>query len=256
MLSILQRQKNLKYFGNRYKGALNGKSSPQLKMAVKSFNKVYGIKGGATYSSTTNSKLIAKIKQVQKALYYLGYFKCKKTGVINKNDIAAIKSIQRKYKLPVTGVINTKTWKKIKALYRKKKAKKRYCFQKMNGQLNWKFIDSLGFDKTEFKCHCNGRYCKGYPHAIDPDLIYVLVKLRKKYGTIQITSGLRCKRWNAAQTGSASTSRHMYGKAADFVTPKSKASKQSKINYCYRLKHVKYSYSNNTNMGSAVHVNV
>ena len=256
MLSVKQRQKNLKYFGNRYKGAIDGVNSMALENAVASFNKTYEIKDGHKYTKTTDKKLIAKIKQVQKALYYLGYFKCKKTGVINSNDISAIKSIQSKYKLPVTGIIDGKTWKKIKALYKKKKKLKRYCFQKMNGKLNWKFIDYLGFDKTEFKCHCGGKYCNGYPAAISPQLIYVMVKLRQKYGTIQITSGLRCKRWNALQAGSSSTSKHMQGKAADFVTPKSNASKQSKINYCYRLKHVKYAYSNSKNMGNAVHVNV
>ena len=88
-----------------------------------------------------------------------------------------------------------------------------------------------------------------------------------------ITSGIRCQRWNTI-CGGATFSRHMTGKAIDFVSDKTKTFTQRKklidwyiklygSNYAYQYKYVrtkyrKYTGSNpNCNypeMGSATHI--
>ena len=71
------------------------------------------------------------------------------------------------------------------------------------------------FDRSEFKCKCGGKYCKGYPHEPDERMVRIVNQLRKNLGVpITIVSGLRCKTWNAIQNGHAQ-SQHMYGEAAD-----------------------------------------
>ena len=71
------------------------------------------------------------------------------------------------------------------------------------------------FDRSEFKCKCGGKYCKGYPHEPDERMVRIADQLRKNLGVpITIVSGLRCKTWNAIQNGHAQ-SQHMYGEAAD-----------------------------------------
>lgn len=258
MLSRKQAEINLRFFGYRYRGKKYGIDS-EYKKSLKRFQKTYNLPQTGKLDKRTNDKLVERIKALQTMLYYLGY-DVKVTGVYSSKDRAGVMAIQKKLS-PVSykkykGIIDKSTWSKLKAAYKKKKSKGRYFFQKNSGELNWAVIERHGFKKSEFKCHCGGKYCSGYPHSIDYRLIYTAIKLRRKYGVIQITSGLRCAKWNGLQSGSSSVSTHMQGKAIDFVTPKSKASKSSKIEYCYRLKHVRYSYTNDSNMGDAVHVNV
>lgn len=120
------------------------------------------------------------------------------------------------------------------------------------------------FKITEFRCKCNARYCTGYPAEVSRDLIDNLERIRSKYGApVKITSGLRCKTWNAKQSGSSSASRHMSGKAADFqiagITTTEKTRK-AVIAYCKTLPNHRYTYGNingsHPNMSSSVHTDV
>lgn len=71
------------------------------------------------------------------------------------------------------------------------------------------------FIPEEMKCKCGGRYCAGYPHAIQPLLMQILDRARRWSGhPIVIVSGLRCEDWNRIQKGHV-RSQHMYGEAAD-----------------------------------------
>ena len=71
------------------------------------------------------------------------------------------------------------------------------------------------FDLEEMKCKCNGKYCDGFPHEIQPLLMQILDRARRWSGhPIVIISGLRCKEWNRIQKGVA-TSQHQYGEAVD-----------------------------------------
>lgn len=115
------------------------------------------------------------------------------------------------------------------------------------------------FKLTEFKCHCGGRFCTGYHEYISVDLLKNLEALRTKFGgPINITSGLRCTKWNKLQAGSATHSKHIDGKAADISGPlTSTSTKRAAVKaHWYKLKNSNYSYFGTANMGTSVHVDV
>ena len=130
------------------------------------------------------------------------------------------------------------------------------------------------FKPEEFSCECGGKYCTKFPSLISIRLLKNLQKTRNKLGVpMTITSGLRCQRWNTI-CGGATFSRHMTGKAIDFVSDKTKTYTQRKnlidwyiklygSNYAYQYKYGRtkwrtYTGSNpNCNypeMGSATHI--
>lgn len=115
------------------------------------------------------------------------------------------------------------------------------------------------FALPEFICECGGKYCTGYPAILDKNLIKNIQKWRDSYGSITITSGLRCKVYNSKCVGSSSTSRHMKGKALDFYNKKltgTKSARTSTIKLWYSMANANYAYGNTSNMGNAVHVDV
>lgn len=115
------------------------------------------------------------------------------------------------------------------------------------------------FKLTEFKCHCGGKYCTGYPAELSVQLLKNLEAVRTKYREpVNITSGIRCKKWNALQSGSATQSRHISGKAADItgVFTGTNAKRNLVKAYWYSLKGSNYCYHGTANMGNSVHVDV
>lgn len=71
------------------------------------------------------------------------------------------------------------------------------------------------FTLDEFACNCKGQYCKGYPAAMNQQLLINAEVLRNKYGKMDVTSGLRCKGRNESRDGSVSYSGHLTGDAMD-----------------------------------------
>ena len=114
------------------------------------------------------------------------------------------------------------------------------------------------FKPSEFKCKCGGKYCTGYPAIVSAQLVKNLVYLRKDSNSpITIRSGLRCKTWNKMQSGSASQSRHMSGKAVDIyskVLTNTKAQRDKLVKRWYTFKEANYAYANTPNMGNSVHL--
>ena len=69
------------------------------------------------------------------------------------------------------------------------------------------------FRKAEFKCRCRRADCTA--PGPDPDFLIKLQRLRDLWGKpLVITSGSRCKSWNAKVLGSP-VSQHLLGKAVD-----------------------------------------
>lgn len=120
------------------------------------------------------------------------------------------------------------------------------------------------FDPNEFRCKCGTSNrkasCAGFPAVVNAQLIKNLAYLRESsHAPMTISSGLRCKVWNAKQSGSASQSRHMSGKAADIISSVltcGKAERNALIKRWYSFKKANYAYGNTANMGSAVHLDV
>ena len=98
------------------------------------------------------------------------------------------------------------------------------------------------FTPEEMACKCGGKYCDGFPHAIQPLLMQILDRARRWSGdAIIIVSGLRCPEWNRIQKGVAN-SQHMFGEAADVyfygVSPNAALAwlqSQPDVRYAYRI---------------------
>ena len=118
------------------------------------------------------------------------------------------------------------------------------------------------FKLEEFKCGCGGKYCTGYPVVLNPHLLNNIQTLRNKYGAMTITSGMRDTKHNASLVGSSATSRHLKGKAVDFVCADSKtlAGRKKIMAEFKRLPNFHYTYcnenGNHPNMGNAIHIDV
>ena len=123
------------------------------------------------------------------------------------------------------------------------------------------------FRPEEFKCGCGGRYCTGYPDRMKAKELKHIQTIRDHYGKpITITSGLRCRTFNAQLRGSSPSSRHMTGYALDFYIPGVTGSLEGRkkaIQYIKTLKNHDYTYCdgwdsngsiiNRPNMGNAIH---
>lgn len=106
------------------------------------------------------------------------------------------------------------------------------------------------FTRQEFACKC-GRYCDGYPAAMDENLIRIADAVRAHFGRpALVSSGLRCKRHNEA-VGGVSNSRHLTGKAMDFYIPGVSAG--DLLAYVQQIPGIRYAYAID---GSCVHMDV
>lgn len=75
------------------------------------------------------------------------------------------------------------------------------------------------FNRQEFKCCCEGRYCDGFPAEMNPELVGRLEAVRMVLeNPIIITSGVRCPVRNE-EVGGIPHSRHLVGDAADCYAP-------------------------------------
>lgn len=98
------------------------------------------------------------------------------------------------------------------------------------------------FKYSEFKCHCKGKYCNGYPVPFSYDLAKNLQAIRTHFGKpLIITSPLRCETWNSRQ-GGVKNSKHKKGWACDFYVKGISYNALAKyvktlpyFNYCYRI---------------------
>ena len=197
------------------------------------------------------------VKDRQKYLKELGYYKLKIDGIEGKGTKSAYLTLQKKYfpKSEQDGRYGGNTEKLLINAYRVKK----YCTH---------------FKLEEFKCECGGKYCTKYPDTLSITLLKNLEKVRKKLNTpMTITSGLRCPRWNTI-CGGASFSKHKTGQAIDFVSAKTRTYEQRKSiidwfiklsgsTYAYQYKYGRTKWStykgthpscNYPEMGNAIHI--
>lgn len=179
-------------------------------------------------------------KKIKKYLHELDMFDGKISSYVTPEYTEAVKKVQDKHfkrKADRDGVGGADTLKLVHTLYN--------------------FKDIKHFKPSEFRCNCG--HCTGYPAVVNKQLLKNLDYLREHYGSITITSGVRCKWKNSRLVGSSSTSYHMKGKAADMYNPKLTATYEKRrafIRKWYTFKGAHYAYGNTPNMGNAVHVDV
>ena len=136
----------------------------------------------------------------QRYLKELGYYKGAIDGIVGNLTRNAYLNLQKDYfgrKSDIDGIYGNNTDILLQNVYN--------------------FKDSRYFKVSEFKCHCSGKGCTGYPAVVSKDLIKNMNKMREYYGAITITSGLRCTYWNNRLSGSSKESKHKLGKACDSV---------------------------------------
>ena len=122
------------------------------------------------------------IKQIQCLLYYLGYYNGMLDGIWGEKSQRATIDFQRDFAgLPVDGICGDQTEKALKhsvAYGIGKKSDSTDCTADYTNVQNnntenstdgntgtfWDEIEY--FDRSEFKCKCGGKYCKGYPGKV------------------------------------------------------------------------------------------
>lgn len=175
------------------------------------------------------------------------YFKALGLGEYNK---ATIKALQKKYlrAKDVDGIYGTNTDNLLRHIYNVKTC-------------------APNFKPEEFKCECGGKYCTGYPTFMKRVELRNLQSIRAHYGKpMQITSGMRDRKYNNSLRGSIANSKHLTGYAADFYikgVTDTLAGRKQLIAYAKKLPNHNYSYCNGWNsngvkltagyMGACIH---
>lgn len=229
-MTIKQKQMQLKYLGY-YTGNIDGSFGPLSKEATKKFQKAYGLAVDGSFGPNTEAKSILVWKDIQSKLNVRGYGLAV-DGYCGPATQNAILKFQKDYLLSADNICGPTTRSYIDA---------------------WSYAKN--FKLSEFRCP---RSCSGYPVNVQTKLLYVCQDIRNHFGkSFNITSGIRCKKFNDSLAGHADNSPHQYGKAVDFNI--SGISVTTVLNYCKELQRqgrISYTYTNNTNMKGAVHINI
>lgn len=150
------------------------------------------------------------VKQKQALLLFLNYYVGNVDGDWGTLSKTATKAFQKDHGLQADGVFGDSTAKAVLAAVAKNETKPTTTTATGN------FWDEIEFfDREEFRCKCNGKYCNGFPAEPKEAMVRIANQLRKNLGVpVSVISGLRCPRWNENQ-GGVENSQHMYGEAAD-----------------------------------------
>ena len=234
MLNIKQRQLNLRTYYYIYKGSIDGIVGSQTVEAYKDFQSMVGITVDGIYGVVTDEKLVGVLKDIQVKLNNKGY-NLVVDGIVGNETESAIKDFQGKNNINVTGIIDSIT------------------MEKLDSQIpidDWSNIKN--FKKEEF-------YCKDGCglNNIDINFVKILDEIRDHFGKpLIVTSGCRCKKHNNL-VGGTKNSKHLSGKAADFVI--NGVSPADILNYTNMLVKkgiINHTYGRTINMGNAVHIDI
>lgn len=170
-------------------------------------------------------------KQRQHLLAYLGYYKMNVDGDWGNGSREACKAFQRDRELTVDGYGGPETDKVLKyavendLFYTESEDDVTDVTVGNKTKTGTFWDDSEFFDREEFRCQCESKYCNGFPVEPEEDLVRVCNEIRRRLGVpVQIVdaggSGVRCEQHND-NVGGVANSNHKYGKAADLHSSKS-----------------------------------
>lgn len=188
------------------------------------------------------------VSQRQALLFYLGYYPGPVDGDWGKASRAGCVKFQSDYGLTADGIGGPVTDKALIGAVAGTVVPVRNT---QNGQETedlpewWK--DIRYFKRSEFKCKCGGRFCKGYPAEMQEAVVKIADTAREHFGKpAHVISGLRCKQWNAHEGGVAN-SQHMYGEAIDLKI--TGVSGEELLSFLQGYPGVRYAYKiNSTNV--------
>lgn len=200
------------------------------------------------------------VKYRQMNLKFLGYYKNAIDGIEGVGTKQAYRDFQKDYGLAVDGVYGVNTNAKLIEVIKEEQKKLGVAQDGIAGQvttnarnnnLSWNNIKH--FSRNEFTCKCGCGL-----NNINLKLVKVLDDIRGYFGQPAIiTCGCRCQRYNDSLKGSVKNSRHVTGKAADFYVKN--VSTNTLLSYTKSLVRqgkLRYTYTNNTNMAGAVHIDI
>lgn len=177
-------------------------------------------------------------KQKQQLLGYLGYYDGAADGIWGPKSREAALSFQRALQLQEDAGFGEESQRKIVTVIG-------------SGEGNNRWMGIRWFRREEFRCRCGGKYCDGFPAEPVRQLVELADQVREHFGKPTIvSSGLRCKRHNAA-CGGVANSRHLTGRAVDFRVKGETAG--AVLNYILSLPGVRYAYAID---GSYVHMDI
>ena len=237
MLSINQRELNLKTYYYYYKGDIDGIEGTKLKNAYANFQKDNGLSVDKIYGSNTENKLLLCIKELQNLLNKHGY-NLVIDGLVGNKTITSIRDFQSKNNLAIDGIAGTQTMNKLKS--------------SNSNILSWD--DIKNFKKSEFNCACGCGF-----NNIDLKIVKILDYYFRSHfnAPTYITSGCRCQKYNDSLKGSVKSSKHVQGKGVDFYV------KGVDVNIMLAWAKelckkgiIRYTYTNNTNMKGAIHIDI
>lgn len=214
MLTIKQRQSNLRTHCGYYMGKIDGIEGKNTKTAYRNFQRDNGLEADGKYGPQTDAKLISVIKNLQSLLNNKGY-NLGVDGVAGNATVAALKDFQKNNGLAVDGIAGAQTYAKLN--------ESKPTPQPSSGGYKCKY-----FDDKEFACKC------GCGLNLQKDGIKRIAdQIREHFGRPAIiTSGTRCIAHNK-RVGGANGSYHTTGNAIDiYVEGVSGAELQS---YCQTI---------------------
>lgn len=200
------------------------------------------------------------IKQRQMNLKYLGFYSKSIDGIEGKGTKQAYRDFQKAYGLVVDGIYGVKTNAKLIETIKTEQKKLGVKVDGVAGEITTKARDNQSitwdnikhFKQSEFSCKCGCGM-----NNIDLKLVKILDEIRECFGkAVVISSGCRCKNHNA-KVGGVQGSRHVQGKAADIIVKN--VSKDKVLVKCKEYVtngRARYTYTNNSNMGNAVHIDI
>lgn len=211
---------------------IDGIWGPGSITATKSFQRAYGLEPDGDFGPLTEAKTVEVIKQIQSAISAYGSQKLTIDGIAGPKTVETTKKYQLVVGLKADGIAGPLTRAKIAGTEVDEPAEDK----------TGTFWDGIKhFDRSEFACHCGGKYCNGFPKEMQPKLITVADRVRDHFGApAQVSSGVRCTRHNAA-VGGVSNSRHLDGKAMDFSI-RGKSSSQV-LAYVQQQPEIRYAYA-------------
>lgn len=194
------------------------------------------------------------VKQKQCLLTFLGYDTGGVDGIWGEKSRNAVEACQEDLGIPADGVWGDQTEAAVLEAVYTYDVDAPAAEPEVGGnpEMDAVFEGIRYWSPEEFRCRCGGRYCDGFPAIPSRTLLELVDDIRHDLGAPgHRSSGLRCTQHNANE-GGVWNSRHLSGKALDFMIEGKSANEV----YLRALSDPRTNYTYIIGNGPYVHVDV